>query len=413
MKLWKASVAGLMTFAGLATWAQAQIPTAPPIPGGAAGASGLASGASGLGGLGGAAQPRNIFSFFGISKAGCQACKEKLCASNLGAMINGAMAPMSALSGGLIGPFCPTVPTANQLAAIAAGPGGANGPAATAAAIKANEADAKARVAAVEYLGTVDCNRYPAAVLALKSALRGDANECVRYAAARVMNNGCCCNKLTIDALKNVLITDKPTDSLPIETSERVRAAAMVALQTCQFRNPETIESGGGGREIAPPPPVPGNNREKPIGSAALNSADPEVRLSAYVQEVNNKSGAQVMAEARRELEKARRASPSPMMTTGNRSLMHALSRSRPQSAPARQAYVQSYAVEAPASVPLMTPASPSPMVPPTASTPVQGDPNVVGTSATMPAPDAPAARTTGGRSLSDVLQRSRSRSGQ
>ena len=409
MKLWKASVAGLISFAGLATWAQAQIPTASPIPGGAAGASGFASGASGLGG---AAQPRNIFSFFGISKAGCQSCKEKFCASNLGAMVNGAMAPMSALSGGLIGPFCPTVPSANQVAAIAAGPGGPNGAAATAAAIKASEADAKGRVLAVEYLGTVDCKRFPAATKALISALRGDPNECVRYAAARVMNNGCCCSKETIDALRNVLVTEKPSDTLPIETSERVRAAAMVALQTCQFRNPETIESGGG-REIAPPPPVPGDTREKPAGSAALNSSDPDVRLSAYIQEVNKKSAAQVMAEARQELEKARRAGPGPMMTTGNRSFMHALSRSRTQPAPARQAYVQGYAAPASASVPLMTPAPPSGTVPAAAPAPAQADPSVVGTSATMPAPDAPAARSTGGRSLSDVFQRSRSRTGQ
>src|SRR5437016_1696634 len=82
--------------------------------------------------------------------------------------------------------------------------------AAAAAKIKADEAAAKARVAAVEYLGTVDCHYWPDATDALIMALRADRNECVRFAAASVLNSGCCCNKKTIEAL-NITVAGTET----------------------------------------------------------------------------------------------------------------------------------------------------------------------------------------------------------
>src|SRR5262249_14155376 len=90
-------------------------------------------------------------------------------------------------------------------------------------------------------LGTVDCARFPDATDALITALRGDPNECVRYAAARVLSNGCCCSKKTIDALTITTlgpaafdpVKQKTPDNKPPENSERVRCAAMIALQGC------------------------------------------------------------------------------------------------------------------------------------------------------------------------------------
>ena len=114
----------------------------------------------------------------------------------------------------------------------------APGAAATAAKIQASEADAKARVAAVEYLGTVDCTRWKEATTAFNNALRADPNECVRYAAARVLNSGCCCNKQTIEVLLRSASPAKHRRQSP-ETSPRVKAAAFNALQNCLTRVPE------------------------------------------------------------------------------------------------------------------------------------------------------------------------------
>ena len=113
-----------------------------------------------------------------------------------------ATGPMAAMTGGFIPALCPVAPSASQIAALNAA--SARSAAATAAKIKASEADAKARVAAVEYLGTVDCTRWKEATTALVNALRADPNECVRYAAAQALNSGCCCNKQTMEALEDL-----------------------------------------------------------------------------------------------------------------------------------------------------------------------------------------------------------------
>jgi hypothetical protein len=177
--------------------------------------------------------------FFGLSGSNIHACIAKLCGTQLGQMANNLVTgPVGAVSGGFIPPLCPVAPTPAQAAAMqAANPGGA---AATAAMIKASEADAKARVAAVEYLGTVDCTRWKEATLALKNALRDDPNECVRYAAARALGSGCCCNKDTIDALR-ACVSGEATGGSPAETSVRVKAAAFDALQNCLAKVPEVL----------------------------------------------------------------------------------------------------------------------------------------------------------------------------
>ena len=185
-----------------------------------------------------AAAPRTIFGMFGLSSANIHACIAKLCKSQIGQLANNFLAgPVGGISGGLIPPLCPP-PSPAQIAALESkAPGGA---AATAAKIQASEADAKARVAAVEYLGTVDCSRWKEATKALINALRADTNECVRYAAARVLNSGCCCNKETIEALR-ICVAGEDKDGNPPETSIRVKAAAFSALQNCLMRVPEVL----------------------------------------------------------------------------------------------------------------------------------------------------------------------------
>ena len=90
---------------------------------------------------------------------------------------------MGSMTGGFIPSICPPIECgASRGTRRRRQPGSA---AATAAAIQASEADAKARVAAIEYLGTVDCSRWPEAKKALINGLRQDPNECVRFAAAR------------------------------------------------------------------------------------------------------------------------------------------------------------------------------------------------------------------------------------
>jgi hypothetical protein len=143
-------------------------------------------------------------------------------------MVNSAAAPMSAMSGGLMGNCCAQNSIAN---AIANSP--ADSSEGAAARIKKDEEDAKARRNAVRYLGTVDCSRWPEAEAALKTSLRFDRNECVRFEAALALRNGCCCTNSIIDALTNCVLGENKKDIFPIEKSDRVRAAAADALARC------------------------------------------------------------------------------------------------------------------------------------------------------------------------------------
>src|SRR5262249_36573616 len=134
-------------------------------------------------------------------------------------------------------------------------PGGA---AAAAGQIKASEADAKARVAAVEYLGTVDCTRWPEAKKALIYSLREDPNESVRFGAARALNRGGCCNQEVIEALQ-ISVWGEAKGGAPPETWARVRAAAFGALQNCLLRVPEPLPP-----EVPPEGSTPSGPSEQP-----------------------------------------------------------------------------------------------------------------------------------------------------
>lgn len=174
------------------------------------------------------AAPANLWSFLLPSPEQKLACKTAFCNSPIGKLLNGAGGPMSAMSGGLMGGRCEKNSIANDLKKKPA-----DDPDGLAARVKNDEEEAKARRASVRFLGTVDCNYWPEAIDILKTALRKDRNECVRFEAALALRNGCCCNNEIIDALKQSILGENKTDPNPVEKSERVRAVAAEALARC------------------------------------------------------------------------------------------------------------------------------------------------------------------------------------
>jgi hypothetical protein len=177
-----------------------------------------------------AAAPSNIWSKLCPTADQMAACKQKLCNCTLVQFLSGGLAPVSALTGGLVGTGCPGPNDANPQDLLQPSDSALG----AAARIKQLEAQAAARRAAVRYLGTVDCRRFPEAEAALISSLRGDENECVRYEAALALGSGCCCTKKVLEALVVVVSGRKTND--PAEASARVRAAAAKALERCLMR---------------------------------------------------------------------------------------------------------------------------------------------------------------------------------
>jgi hypothetical protein len=223
--------------------------------------------------------------------------------------------PMSAMSGGLIPQCCPKVLNEDALAKAAKETEGERkGDAqAAAATIAKDEAEAKERRAAVRYLGTVDCHYWqPEAELPLIKALRKDHNECVRWEAAMALGNGCCCTMNTIKALTvsvygvNVNGTTMAGDFTdpydlngPTETSERVKAAALAALQHCLSCYSTTVTPGPEQRKKKPDD---GSEKREPvpeqIGKAG-EQAPPTFQTTALSKPAQAKTMAQVIENAR------------------------------------------------------------------------------------------------------------------
>ncbi len=214
------ALVGIITAASLL---HAQVPGAVP-PATVAAATQAAPAAAGAADVG----------FFGKCYQACEDCKRKLCAMPLGNMLNSMTQPMSAMSGGIIPNFCPTTPTAEDLAKP-----GVEGASAQA---KKDAAEAKARRSAVRYLGTLDCRYYPEAEGALIAALRTDGVECVRFEAALVLGKGCCCSANIIKALTHA-VSCSEKDGNPAERSDRVRFAACLALERCLACYSEPVET--------------------------------------------------------------------------------------------------------------------------------------------------------------------------
>ncbi len=298
---------GLMSLGALPSWANAQVPAG---IGGAAAAPAFGAAAPAAT----AAQPATLWSFLGVSKPQLEACRQKKCATPCGQFINKLTMPLTAFTGGIIPPYCGPMPSPADLAD--------EGAVGAAAKIKAEEAQAKARKAAMRYLGTVDCSRFPDAQGALIKGLRGDTNECVRFEAALALGNGCCCTKATMEAL-SVSAACSDRDGLPREYSDRVRAASVSALQQCLScyvdPNPPKVEKAIEGKpeegirddrkpeEIkvpADPKNASDDAENKDSSKQESKEKAPRPVGMAYYAKVNAVPRDQIVEEARRVVEK-------------------------------------------------------------------------------------------------------------
>lgn len=135
------------------------------------------------------------------------------------------------------------VPTAEELRRVESGQ--ASMVEVAAAKIKADEAAAPGRRAAIRYLASVKCHYFPEAEAALVAALRADRNECVRLDAAQALADCCCCTPRTMEALL-MAVSGSERDGNPAEVSLRVKSAANQALQRyaaqgMQVPHPDTL----------------------------------------------------------------------------------------------------------------------------------------------------------------------------
>jgi hypothetical protein len=169
----------------------------------------------------------------------------------LTAALAGTVLGLLIVIGILVGRASPNRPTENDDGEISPADLAKSGAEGTAAVIKKDEQEAKKRIAAVRYLGTVDAHFRPETAAALISALRGDHNEEVRLEAALALGKGNCITRETIAALR-ITIAGTDPDQNPGETSERVKAAARKALDYAlkHFKEPK-------------PPKNPTKDREK------------------------------------------------------------------------------------------------------------------------------------------------------
>ena len=285
----------------------AQIPGAPALPGGPVppavpGAAGAAPAApAGAAGASGSASGGNLCSFFMMTQAQKAQLKQCFCSSTIGQFINNMMMPMGLMTGGLLGGCCPGPNTPNP-ADIGKSATSAQG---AAAKIQADEAQAKAKIASLEYLATVDCRYYPEAGAAMINGLRAEKNECVRLAAAKAMGSGCCCNPKVIKAL-TICVECSNKDGFPAEASELVRAYAYVSLERCLMKCVEAEPD-------VPPEPPPAAKKAlyemlAPIGS--VPDYNMSILLAAYYSPDSTDSSAGVYVAARQTLAKGLQLSP-------------------------------------------------------------------------------------------------------
>lgn len=247
----------------------------------------------------------NIFEMFNCTKLKKE-CKDCLCASPLGQMLNNMTGMAGTFTGGLIPPLCPPK-TAEDLLKAAADPNKSSAEK-IADEIKASEAQAKARAAAMRFLGTVDCERFgqagfPVALELIKGL--SDTSECVRLAAAEALSNGCCCNEDTIEALaavaagaalfkkdeKTGLRTPAAGIQILPEKCPRVRAAARFGLERCLCcyvkKEPYVKRPGSERREGEPPLP----RREGVPAANATKGAVQQARFEDQAQQPQRREG--------------------------------------------------------------------------------------------------------------------------
>jgi hypothetical protein len=231
-------------------------------------------------------------------KAQIKAC---ICGSPIGKLLNNMLMPIGMMSGGLIGPICPGPNTPNP-ADLAKSPTSAQG---AAAKIKADEAQAGAKIAALEYLATVDCRYYPEAGAAMIAGLRAEKNECVRIAAAKALASGCCCSAKVVKAL-TICVNCSTSDGFPPEASELVRAYAYVALERCLRKCIETEP------ETPPEPPAAAKKAlyETLVPLGEITDYTATILLTSYFSPDSPDTNANLYISARQTLSKGLQLSP-------------------------------------------------------------------------------------------------------
>jgi hypothetical protein len=266
-----------------------------------------------------------LLKFLGLSQQQKEFCRRRICQTPLGQFLSNARRPFTLFTGGLIKPFCPDEPTKDELED--------KGPVGAAAKIKAQEAKAKARRAAIRYLGTVDCQRFPDAGGQLAKSLRGDTNECVRYEAALALATGCCCTKETMDALR-ISASCSDEDGQPKEQSDRVRAMALRALEHCLGCFTEKKEEEEKEPEKTPTPESSGGKKDKvtlgqPLDDEGVQQAAVILpgmsRVATYEARLAVRSQYAVAAQAKKTLDEMTKNYDPKVMPTGQRSLAHVL----------------------------------------------------------------------------------------
>jgi hypothetical protein len=287
-------VAGVLSALVLGSSLQAQVPAvpgAPPLPGGPVPTP--TTGAASAAGATAPAAPKNIWSFFMKTPEQKAQCKAHFCNSRIGQFVNNMLLPAGLATGGMLGPLCPGpgVPNPADLAKPATSPQGA------AAKIKAEEAQAAAKIAAIEYLATVDCRYYPEAEAALINGLRAEKNECVRLAAAKALASGCCCSAKVVKAL-TISVNCSTKDDFPAEASELVRTFAYVALERCLRKCIEAEP------EVPPEPPPAAKKAmyETLVPMGTIPDYTATILLASYYSPEKSEPPAAVFAAARQAL---------------------------------------------------------------------------------------------------------------
>ncbi len=297
MKTRTCFLAGLVMSAGLTSGAFAQLPAPAAAP---------VAGVPGGPAVAPAPPPATLWSFLGISKDQKAVCKDKFCKTQLGQMVNNGMAPLSTFTGGVIPQCCPPFSASDLLNSPAGSVSG------VAAAVAKDEAEAKARIQAIRYLANVDCRYWPEAQDALRTALREDRVECVRFEAALALNHGCCCTPKIMEALA-ISASGSDRDGAPEESSPRVKASALTALQNCLSHFPEAPlgEPEEKKKEEAPKP------KEEPGKPANGISAAPAT-FEDYYTRVGTLPKEKVIESARRTLAKMQQPMPTVSANPGN-----------------------------------------------------------------------------------------------
>src|SRR5438128_1912103 len=323
MKKWKFFCGGLAALAGRTPNLKAQdfhaLHPLPVIPSPAAAAAGLPSAAATAGPPPGGP---TLWSFLGVSKPQIDVIRIKVCQTPLGRLMNNSLAPVGALSVGMLGGCCPAINPADLLKP----PDSAEG---LAARIKAEELDAKARRAAVRYLGTVDCRWFPEAEEVLINSLRKDRNECVRMEAALALSRGCCCTKKVVAALTETVEGGKKIGPVP-ENSERVKAIASGALSHCiacleaVVVPVEEVPIKGRDIPIKPKDVIPLPPPDKLPNTLGRSGSETDVQVTAFRQ-IEATPISQLREQARHALGERKQATDKVVVSAGNVKADHSL----------------------------------------------------------------------------------------